>query len=210
MILHHLSIVIALLSVANTLPTAQPADDPSRTLNYLPHDGLYTEIYRGNTTAQQAWGAYVDKTELSLSTAALATLSNACFSPMNSLCRFLSDHGSDPANRKKWVWAMSYGPGCVAGLYIPGDPHVPDPNYPQCRAYIDDPMRLVLDQAAAQGNNRVSVNLDAFPNLPAIGDLLKTTTQGALPSTDDRGGSAVDETITSWMLQAYVQILSDT
>ena len=214
MILHHLSIVIALLSVANTLPNPlpnpQPADDPSRTLNYLPHDGLYTEIYRGNTTTPQAWGAYVDKTDITLSTSALATLANACFSPMNALCRWVADHAADPANRKRWVWAMSYGPGCVAGVYIPADPHVPDPNYSQCRAYIDDPMRLVLDQAATQGNNRVSVNLDAFPTLPDLKDLIKTTTQGAIPSTDDRGGSAVDETITSWMLQAYVWTLSET
>ena len=195
-----LSPIIALLTLANALPAPEGPPDPSKDLNYLPKNGLYTEIYRGNTTAQQAWGAFVDKTDQVLSPAALGTLANACFSPINALCRYVNDHISDETVRDRWVWAMSYGPGCVAGVFLPVN-HVPDPNYSQCRAYVDAPMRTVLDQAASQGFNRVSVNLQTFPELPALEDLLKTFRNGAVRSTDDRHGSPIDGTITSWLME---------
>ena len=189
------------LVVRDDLPVANYS---CKGVGNLPTNGCYPTPNTVNTTQAQAWGVYLDnQIPIQLTPAALGNLPLTCAGPMNALCVFINNHIDDPTIRNHWIWSISYGPGCVAAVYLPEANHVPEPTYGSCHSYIDVPLRDTLSNGVGASMTRASINLAKFPSLPDTASLTQTLTQGPLPIDPvPEGGGSVNGSLSSWMVQA--------
>ena len=171
-------------------------------VGFIPDKGCYPEIYRGNTTQMQAWGAYLDQgAPITLPASVLAGLPVVCATAANAVCAYIDKHISDTSIRGKWIFQTSQAPGCLVGAFLPKN-GIPNPTYDDCYLHIDQPMRRVWSTGSDAGMTRVSVNVKEYPSLPATNSLVQTGWQGAMSFDVPSAGSAVNSTVSSWFMEA--------
>ncbi|KAG8529709.1 uncharacterized protein KY384_005190 [Bacidia gigantensis] len=174
----------------------------------MPTNDCYLRINRDNPNVASAWGAKLDVNadpSAVLDPSVLPNLPDTCTFPMNQLCAFISKLPESSYNH--WIWALSPGPGCLAAMFVPSLNGIRVPTYAECHAYIDIPLREALIIGTGNGQNRVSVNVGGYPDLPTLEQLMPTVYGGAPLQIDvPNQGIGVNGSLSSWFMTSYTYI----